>query len=189
MGIPASIRVAELNSDYRQMIGRVHLVFMGGEYLPRMKSGEVDIARISIRSTTFDVTVMYARQVGWRTHNRMDAAAARWPATENADALADWVAGLDMKTFALLAAVSRWMDDEPDWIWESDYFSAYASGQSAALDFFHALPPDALTTLGVAIVEGEHRGSSYFAAELRIPASKANHAAKTIGLPIRFRVA
>lgn len=38
-----------------------HPMFMGGNYLPDTEDGEVEIARISIRSTTYDVTCVYAR--------------------------------------------------------------------------------------------------------------------------------
>jgi hypothetical protein len=39
---------------------------MGGEYLPNTKDQEVEIARITIASTTQDVTSVYARQAGKR---------------------------------------------------------------------------------------------------------------------------
>jgi hypothetical protein len=38
----------------------IHPMFMGGNYLPNMDEGEVEIARISIQSTTYDVTCVYA---------------------------------------------------------------------------------------------------------------------------------
>ena len=44
---------------------------MGGEYLPDRASQEVEIARITIASTTQDVTCVYARQVGGRIHYRV----------------------------------------------------------------------------------------------------------------------
>jgi hypothetical protein len=40
----------------------VHPMFMGGNYLPDTEEGEVEIARIEIASTTFDVTCLFARQ-------------------------------------------------------------------------------------------------------------------------------
>ena len=40
---------------------RVHPMFMGGNYLPDTDDGEVEIARIEIASTTFDVTCVFAR--------------------------------------------------------------------------------------------------------------------------------
>ena len=35
-------------------------MFMGGNYLPERQQGEVEIGRISIKSTTYDVTCVYA---------------------------------------------------------------------------------------------------------------------------------
>jgi hypothetical protein len=40
----------------------MHPMFMGGNYLPDTGEGEVEIARIRIASTTFDVTSVYARR-------------------------------------------------------------------------------------------------------------------------------
>jgi len=41
---------------------------MGVEYLPTVRSREVEIARITIASNTEDVTSVYASQVGQRMH-------------------------------------------------------------------------------------------------------------------------
>ena len=41
----------------------VHPAFMGGEYLPDCDPNEVEIARITIASTTQDVTCVYAKRV------------------------------------------------------------------------------------------------------------------------------
>jgi hypothetical protein len=45
----------------RKTLESVHPMFMGGNYLPDTEDGEVEIARISIQSTTFDVTCVFAR--------------------------------------------------------------------------------------------------------------------------------
>jgi hypothetical protein len=47
----------------RKALESVHPMFMGGNYLPDTEDGEVEISRISIRSTTFDVTSVYAKPV------------------------------------------------------------------------------------------------------------------------------
>lgn len=60
-----------LANDQRQAQGRIHPSFMGGEYLPNNREGEVEIARITIASTTQDVTCVYARPVGKRIHYRV----------------------------------------------------------------------------------------------------------------------
>jgi hypothetical protein len=46
--------------DQRQL-EQLHPMFMGGNYLPDADGGEVEIGRISISSTTYDVTCVYAR--------------------------------------------------------------------------------------------------------------------------------
>ena len=60
-----------LSNEERQSLGRFHPHFMGGEYLPDRKGEEVEIARITIASTTRDVTSMYASQGAKRIHYRV----------------------------------------------------------------------------------------------------------------------
>ena len=55
----------------RKALESIHPMFMGGNYLPDTEDGEVEIARISIRSTTFDVTSVYARPEGGSIHYRV----------------------------------------------------------------------------------------------------------------------
>lgn len=49
------------DDDVRHNLGRIHPSFMGGEYLPGYLTGEVEIARICLRSTTSDVITLRAR--------------------------------------------------------------------------------------------------------------------------------
>lgn len=60
----ASALIAEptLSSADRESIGRIHPRFLGGEYLPDRGDEEVEIARITIASTTQDVTCIYAKR-------------------------------------------------------------------------------------------------------------------------------
>ena len=60
-----------LSEEDRAAIGRLHPSFMGGEYLPNRQSQEVEIARITIASTTRDVTCVYARLGAGRIHYRV----------------------------------------------------------------------------------------------------------------------
>ena len=55
----------------RKALEAIHPMFMGGNYLPDTNGGEVEIARISIQSTTFDVTCVYARKEGGVIHYRV----------------------------------------------------------------------------------------------------------------------
>lgn len=70
-GLPEELQQEVLSEEDRQAIGRIHPAFMGGEYLPTRDRQEVEIARITIASTTQDVTCVYARQVGQRIHYRV----------------------------------------------------------------------------------------------------------------------
>jgi len=55
----------------RKALESFHPMFMGGNYLPDTEDGEVEIARISIQSTTYDVTCVYARPVDGVIHYRV----------------------------------------------------------------------------------------------------------------------
>ena len=60
-----------LPQTLREAQSRFHPTMMGGEYLPNRKEGEVEIARITIASTTQDVICVYAKEVGKRIHYRI----------------------------------------------------------------------------------------------------------------------
>lgn len=60
--IPDFLAQSALSDAERQAMGRIHPAFMGGEYLPDLLQNEVAIARITIASTTQDVTSVYARR-------------------------------------------------------------------------------------------------------------------------------
>lgn len=59
--LPPFFAKARLTYTERAQFGRLHPDCMGGEYLPRLATGEVEIARVTIASTTQDVTAVYAR--------------------------------------------------------------------------------------------------------------------------------
>ena len=60
--IPDFLATSALSEEERRMFGSIHPMLMGGEYLPDMEEDEVEIARISLHSTTGDVTSVYARR-------------------------------------------------------------------------------------------------------------------------------
>ena len=60
--IPEYQAQSALSDEDRQVLGRIHPAFMGGEYLPDLPENEVAIARLTIASTTQDVTSVYARR-------------------------------------------------------------------------------------------------------------------------------
>lgn len=69
--IPDFLVRSGLSESERRAIGRVHPAFMGGEYLPDLKQDEVEVARITIASTTQDVTSVFARRGKHRIYYRV----------------------------------------------------------------------------------------------------------------------
>lgn len=82
--------------------------------------------------------------------------------------------------------VKKWLEEPIDWM-QSEWFPLRSGTQGAAFGFFQDQPLELLNKLGVVIVEGEHPGSSYYAAELRNGIDLANQAAESLELPFRFK--
>ena len=77
--------------------------------------------------------------------------------------------------------------DSPDWSgYEGELLYGGATAQGGAYQYFLQVDPDDLDALGVVIIEGDHPGSSYFAAELHFPVEEANAIAEENGWTIRF---
>jgi hypothetical protein len=55
-----------LDDEARNRLGQIHPTFMGGEYLPNYGRCELEIARITLESTTSDVISLRARPAGSR---------------------------------------------------------------------------------------------------------------------------
>lgn len=60
--IPQEILRDTISDNLRKATGRIHPRFMGGEYLPDYREDEVEIARISLASTTNDIISIRARR-------------------------------------------------------------------------------------------------------------------------------
>ena len=100
---------------------------------------------------------------------------------------AEWIrqerrAGID----GVWDVVQEWLTQPVDWD-QYDYFPADWHGTGRAYQFFRQMDLEVLDALGVEIIEGDHPGSGYFAAELHSEIDAANAAAKGLGLPFRFR--
>ena len=67
----AIISTPELSHDERRSLGGMGPGWMGGEYLPKRETQEVEIARITIASTTKDVTCIYAKRGKSRINYRV----------------------------------------------------------------------------------------------------------------------
>lgn len=89
--------------------------------------------------------------------------------------------------------VPRFRDEIEEWLAgpvdysQSEWFPMSYGCQGQAKFFFEGLDSKTLDALGVVIIEGEHPGSTYYAAELRQEIGDANSVAQELGLPFRFR--
>lgn len=84
-------------------------------------------------------------------------------------------------------AVKQWLSEWPaDADSEAAYFAIATRPDREAMTFFEQLPTRVLDALGVAIVEGEHPGSSFYAAVLEGSIAKANAMARELNMPLRF---
>lgn len=63
-GLTEFVARENLDDVDREMWGRIHPQLMGGEYLPNLSEGEVEIVRISLKSTTGDQISIRARKTG-----------------------------------------------------------------------------------------------------------------------------
>lgn len=84
--------------------------------------------------------------------------------------------------------IEDWLTEPINWL-QYDGETIRVGGQGQAYQFFSSLEHDTLKALGVVLVETEHPGSTYWAAELRVSLESANASAEALQLPIRFRQA
>jgi hypothetical protein len=82
--------------------------------------------------------------------------------------------------------IAEWADEPANYI-QIEYFPADYGAQGKAMVFFESLGHQILKALGVVIVEGEHPGSTYYAAELRKDIESANETAAGLKVPFRFK--
>lgn len=107
---------------------------------------------------------------------------------EPEEGVAAWLRALTTREFHhwVVPEIERWFGSAPDWRIEEEYLPQTATARGAAMEFFESMGGDELETLGVDLIEGEHPGSSYHAAELSIDIDEANRAAAEAGIAVRF---
>ena len=94
----------------------------------------------------------------------------------------DWVLMGDLQSHK--DRIEAWLKDGIDW----EYAPLTVGPVGEAYQYFNNFAWSTHEDLGVVVVEGEHPGSSYFAAELRVAPEEANRRAEALGLPIRFNL-
>lgn len=96
-----------------------------------------------------------------------------------------WLRSADEDTFITVQmAVDKWLDEMGPEDYEHADLYGYSS-RDEALSFFRNVS-DTTDLFNIAIVEGDHPGSTYYAAELRMDVAEANALAEAKGIPIRF---
>ena len=165
-----------------------------GDY--ELQSGQHLVARANdIQPIMWELQRQYReyhqKKLGeFETDDEIEAYTKEWP--EHADEVlaGNWVLQLSDKEFKKLRTqMEEWAKSEPNRMDETDYFRIPADGQDCAYKFFlDYAEPEVLDELGIDIVEGEHPGSTYYAAELSIPIEEANSRAEKAGIPMRFEV-
>jgi hypothetical protein len=97
-----------------------------------------------------------------------------------------WLNAIDQPTLNhVFRNVNWWLENSPD---EADWEEANLRGQTDRGDalWFFRDQFEYCDLLNVVIIEGDHPGSSYFAAELRMDIAEANEIAEHHEIPIRF---
>lgn len=97
--------------------------------------------------------------------------------------------GGDWRDWVLKGSVSEHKQRIEDWLQgdlDPDDVPSSLTPVGSALNYFNSLDAALVRKLGVVIIEGEYPGSSYYAAELRVPLKEADESAKQLGLPIEF---
>jgi hypothetical protein len=135
--------------------------------------------------------VLEAQSAGSGQKRRLTALKARLRAMpEEPEVGAEaWLLALTTREFDdwVTPEIEKWFDSEPAWSFEDDYLPQTGTAQGAAMEFFQSMDADKVEVLGVVIVEGEHPGSSYYAAELTGEIDLANKAAADANIPVRFK--
>lgn len=131
-----------------------------------------------------------AQGAGRRHAQRLTALKARLATlpTDPLDGAKDWLLALSASEFKsrIVPEIRKWFAEPPDWRFEGDHLPESGTAQGAAVQFFNSMSVDDLEKLGVEVVEGEHPGSTYYAAELLGDIEEANRVAEEAGIPVRF---
>lgn len=123
--------VFKSHQDNGDQYGAIHPAFMGGQYLPDLAENELEIARLMIRSVTYDITAIYARFDNGKIHYRMADEYEGETLVEPTGLVSDNPLSLgEMRDFFLSSYSLIECLEWNDFLWEGN--------KSEALDFFEA---------------------------------------------------
>jgi hypothetical protein len=158
---------------------------LAGVCLPETRAEAYDLAPDSIADADDILSAADVCQpLSWHLDGECEAAQT---AEERPKDTAAWLASLSPAELqVVIDGVRSWLREEPDWGHEDDYIPQSSSGQGAALEYFRDWTDEDRRALGIVVIEGEHPGSSYYAAELRSDLNSANLIAWRRRLPVWF---
>ena len=123
--------VLKSHQENGDQYGAIHPAFMGGQYLPDLAENELEIARLMIRSVTYDITAIYARFDNGKIHYRMADEYEGETLVEPSSLVSDKPLSLgEMRDFFLTSYSLIECLEWNDFLWEGN--------KSEALDFFEA---------------------------------------------------
>ncbi|MDT3668950.1 MAG: hypothetical protein ROZ37_01290 [Aromatoleum sp.] len=102
------------------------------------------------------------------------------------DSWLEWFMADGRNWSAIEGIIDDWLSDAPDRCQEWEDYYKTGDAQGAAYDHFLREDSELMDELGIAVIEGQCPGSSYFAAELHTPVEEANRIAAERGRSIRF---
>ncbi len=116
-----------------------------------------------------------------------------WPADYDEwddELVGRWIAVTGEKRFVenIKNKIEEWLDTEPEYDYEIDYFHKHPSGEEFAFDFFDELGSGSEYTgnLCIDIIEGECPGNDFRGAQLGLSVEDANEVCVSEGIPLRF---
>lgn len=130
-----------LSDATRSQLGFIHPSCMGGEFLARTKEAEIEIARIELTSTTYDVTSLCARPGANRIHYRVvdeyqgDTLSERWRRTSTKPLTLREMTNFFLQGWDLLRVLRVNFDDDGK---NTDKMMAFFKGSSAHYAQFDA---------------------------------------------------
>lgn len=143
----------------------------------------------SMIDVNFPLAVLDCEPLAWHLISELEVILGPEAMPEDAEQLADFLkAAPHSITSKLKESSINWLREDPDFD-EGDDFAMPANAQDAALKHFQNVDFETRKLLHIVIVEGEHPGSSYYAAELRCDLDEANRISREHDLGYLFKPA
>lgn len=136
----------------------------------------------------FPYAVENCEPLAWHLESELKDTLGSAALPKDAEQLAEFIKTAPQPIISKLkASAISWLRADPEFE-EGGHFAMPANAQDAAFQHFSAVDSETLDLLNIEIVEGEHPGSTYYAAELRCDVEEANRISREHDLGYLFRV-